>query len=99
MLQCYSKVMQCAQCISLHLAYILCATVLQRSYTVRMVYNTAFGVYFVCYSITVKLCSAHGIYYSIWRISCMLQYYSEVMQCELCISLHLAYILYATVLQ
>ena len=98
-LQYYSEVMQCAWYILLHLAYILCATVLQRSYAVCTVYIIAFGVYLVCYSTTVRLCSAHSIYYCIWRISCVLQYYSEVMQCELCILLHLAYILCATVLQ
>ena len=64
-----------------------------------MVYIIAFGVYLVCYGITVKLCSAHGVYFYIWRIYCVLQYYCRVMQCVWCIFLHLAYILYATVLQ
>ena len=65
----------------------------------RIVYIIALGVYLVCYSITVKLCSAHGIYYCTWRISCVLRCYSEVMQCAWNILLHLAYILCATLLQ
>ena len=65
----------------------------------RMVYILAFGVYLVWYGITIKMGRAHGVYHCIWRISCVLHYYSEVLQCAWHILLHLAYILCATVLQ
>ena len=61
-------------------------------YSITVKLCSAHGVYYciwhlACYNITVKLCSAHGVYYCIciWRISCVLLYYSEVTQCAWCI--------------